>query len=67
MTDDGGGTERTVLGCRNPCKALGALRTPDKNPYAFAVGEPVTYVQAPKAKGYRNRALPVFELPDHGL
>ena len=37
------------------------------DPYAFAVGEPVTYVQAPKAKGHRNRALPVFELPDHGL
>ena len=60
------GRKRTVLGCRNPGKALGALRTPE-NPYAFAVGEPVTYVQAPKAKGYRNRALPVFELPDHGL
>ena len=66
MTDDRHGTERTVLGCRNPCKALGVFGRLI-NPYAFAVGEPVTYVQAPKAKGYRNRALPVFELPDHGL
>ena len=30
------------------------------NPYAFAVGEPATYVQAPKAKGRRSRRFDGF-------
>jgi hypothetical protein len=30
---------------------------------AFAVGEPETYVQAPKAKGFRNRTLFGFPTP----
>ena len=38
-----------------------------KFPKSFAVGEPVTNVQAPKAKGHRSRALSAFELPDHGF
>ena len=50
------GQSRTALGCGNPFKPTCALgRT--KIPYAFAVGEPATYVQAPKAKGRRNRAV----------
>ena len=28
-----------------------------KIPYAFAVGESVTYVQAPEAKGRKNKAV----------
>jgi hypothetical protein len=32
-------------------------------PYAFAVGVPVTYVQAPKAKGHRSRAYFGFPTP----
>jgi hypothetical protein len=35
------------------CASLGAQEIP----YPFAVGEPVTNVQAPKAKGHRNRAV----------
>lgn len=34
-----------------------------KIPYAFAVGEPATYVQAPKAKGRRSRAWFGFPTP----
>jgi hypothetical protein len=34
-----------------------------KIPYAFAVGEPATYVQAPKAKGRRSRASFGFPTP----
>jgi len=36
-------------------------------PYDFCVGEPWTYVQAPKAKGPRSRVLSAFQLPDLGL
>jgi len=50
------GRVRTVLGCGNPFKPTCALQR-TKIPYAFAVGEPATYVQAPKAKGHRNRAV----------
>ena len=50
------GRVRTVLECGNSFKPTCAeWRT--KIPYAFAVGEPATYVQAPKAKGRRNRAV----------
>jgi hypothetical protein len=34
-----------------------------KDSLAFAVGEPATYVQAPKAKGRRNRTLFGFPTP----
>jgi hypothetical protein len=46
----------TVLGCGNPFKPTCTSRC-TKIPSAFAVGEPATYVQAPKAKGRRNRAV----------
>jgi hypothetical protein len=42
------GRVRTVLGCGNPFKPTCAFQR-TKIPYAFAVGEPATYVQAPKS------------------
>jgi len=57
---------RAVLGCGNPNNTRARVFALT-NPYAFAVGEPVTYVQAPKAKGHRSRVLSAFQLPDHGL
>ena len=39
----------------NVCRFLGAPKS-----LAFAVGEPVAYVQAPKAKGYGDRVLTGF-------
>ncbi len=43
------GRVRTVLGCGNPDSAMARFARA-KYPYAFRVGEPVTYVQAPKLK-----------------
>jgi hypothetical protein len=50
------GRLRAVLGCGNPFKP-NVCRMAHELPYAFAVGEPVTNVQAPKAKGHRNRSV----------
>ncbi len=59
------GRARAALGCGNP----GVMKTRRQAwvdlPYLW-VGEPVTYVQAPDAKGHRSRVTPAFQLPDHG-
>jgi hypothetical protein len=56
------GRVRTVLECGNSFKPTCALwRT--KIPYAFAVGEPATYVQAPKAKGPGTARFDGFPTP----
>jgi len=66
MSDDGFGTVTRRSGVWKPQQHLSAHNALT-NPYAFAVGELVTYVQAPKAKGHRSRVLSAFQLPDHGL
>jgi hypothetical protein len=54
MFDDGLGTVTRRPGVWKPLTELSrALSAMDS--LAFAVGEPETYVQAPKAKGFRNR------------
>jgi len=50
------GVETPNEAVSTPCRVL-------KIPYAFAVGVPVTYVQAPKAKGHRSRASFGFPTP----
>lgn len=57
------GRVRTVLGCGNPKTKLWHAYRVLKIPLAFAVGEPATYVQAPKAKGRRSRASFGFPTP----
>ena len=59
------GRARAALGCGNP-GVMKARRKAFDLP-CFWVGEPVTYVQAPDAKGHRSRVTPAFQLPDHGL
>ena len=54
-------------GVWKPHNAICALACAQKYPYAFRVGEPWTYVQAPKAKGPRSCALSAFQLPDLGF
>jgi len=57
------GRVRTALGCGNPKRSCKHACCVLKIPYAFAVGEPVTYVQAPKAKGHGSRASFGFPTP----
>ena len=61
MTDDGYGTGTHRPGAWKPLSKLQcAFCRCTENPLAFAVGEPVTYVQAPKAKGHRDRVSTGF-------
>lgn len=61
------GRARTVLGCGNPFDTKHAARRVEGFPTTLCVGELVTYVQAPKAKGHRSRVSTAFQLPDQGL
>jgi hypothetical protein len=51
------GRVRTVLGCRNPDRQVSAAGRSEQLPRPFGVGEPVAYVQAPKAKGRRSLSI----------
>ena len=51
------GRVRTVLGCRNPDRQVSAAGRSELLPRPFGVGEPVAYVQAPKAKGHRSLSI----------
>jgi hypothetical protein len=57
LSDDGAGTVTRRPGVWKPLQTEPCALWRTKSPYAFAVGEPVTYVQAPKAKGLRNRSV----------
>jgi len=48
---------RTVLGCRNLDRQMSAAGRFEQLPRPFGVGEPVAYVQAPKAKGHRSLSI----------
>jgi hypothetical protein len=54
-------TQEESWGVETPNRVNRALSAMDS--LAFAVGEPETYVQAPKAKGFRNRTLFGFPTP----
>lgn len=62
MFDDGVGTVTRRPGVWKPLTEEIALKSA-MDSLAFAVGEPETYVQAPKAKGLRNRTLFGFPTP----
>ena len=51
------GRVRTALGCRNPDRQASAAGRSELLPRPFGVGEPVAYVQAPKAKGHRSLSI----------
>jgi hypothetical protein len=51
------GRIRTVLGCRNPDRQVSTAGCSELLPRPFGVGEPVAYVQAPKAKGHRSLSI----------
>ena len=51
------GRVRTVLECRNSDRQMGAAGRSKLLPRPFSVGEPVAYVQAPKAKGHRSLSI----------
>lgn len=51
------GRVRTVLGCGNPDRQASAAGRSELLPRPFGVGEPVAYVQAPKAKGHRSLSI----------
>jgi hypothetical protein len=51
------GRVRTVLGCRNPDRQVSVAGRSEQLPRPFGVGEPVAYVQAPKAKGRRSLSI----------
>jgi len=55
MMEGGTGTRRP--GVWKPLQTEPCALWRTKIPYGFAVGEPATNVQAPKAKGHRNRAV----------
>ena len=62
--DDGYGTGTHRPGAWKPLSKLQcAFCRRTENSLAFAVGEPVTYVQAPKAKGHGSRASFGFPTP----
>jgi len=63
----GMGRARTVLGFGNPFDTKHAARRVEGFPTTLCVGELVTNVQAPKAKGHRSRVSTAFQLPDQGL
>lgn len=61
MPQDGYGTGTHRPGAWKPLSELWcAVSRRTENSLAFAVGEPVAYVQAPKAKGHGDRVLTGF-------
>jgi hypothetical protein len=61
MPEDGYGTDTRRPGAWKPLSELRcAVGWRIENSLAFAVGEPVAYVQAPKAKGHGDRVLTGF-------
>lgn len=51
------GRKRTVPGVETPIDEAHADEACRELPRPFGVGEPVAYVQAPKAKGYRSLSI----------